>query len=383
MGRHHQEAGGRFGVSNPVPGGISQLGTNPFIGSQPVGSFNRTGIWLPEGVRRRRSADTWKDPLREWGTVNPTTVAWTLTHTLTSAGETLIQPAAQYNVVLVRAWGAGGSASSDRGGNGGGGGYVQVYFTLNPGLSNFLAVVGQAGHSAQNGSSYTRLLENYSPNSTSGPRAFGGGGAPSTIAMGGGAQYWGGGGGGLSGVFWADSTLTSTQGSRYYFCTPIAIAGGGAGGSSYERHAAQGGYRADGNSPQDISYTRGTDALSTAQFASVRYGDLGNMYLRAPDGVAGGGFAGGYYNGSYTLGGSSFIWGRTATAPAGIGQSSTRALLDPFPNIIHSTSSAPASGGPSQAPLTYTDRPGNAGVGGSANGGVGTDGGIKIYMGTI
>lgn len=352
-----------------------------YIGAKP--SSGRSGIWLPEAVRRRVGAGQWKDPLREWGATAPGSVTWTLTHSLTSPGETLIQPAAQYNAVLVRAYGGGGSASFDNGGNGGGGGYVEAYFTLNPALRDFLAVVGAAGAQAQNGSSYTRLSEDMTSASVYGPRAFGGGGGPTTQAMGGGGQYWGGGGGGLSGVFWADSAQTSSQGARYFYCTPIAIAGGGGGGQSYTKNGGTGGSTSGvgpnsggiraGQTIEDATFTRGTDALS----GSVRY-TAANLYLRGQDNSGGGGFAGGTAN----AGGSSFVWGRTST-PTDIGQAATRALLAEYPGVISSTFSAPAGVDSSQTPNATTDRPGTAGQGGTANGGLGQPGAIRIYMGTI
>jgi hypothetical protein len=97
--------------------------------------------------------------LLQWGSTNPTSVSWTLTNTISSAGETLIQPSSQYNVAKILMWGGGGTASYDSGGNGGAGGYTEVYFTLSPTLKNFLAVVGGAGNPALNPTAYTRLQE--------------------------------------------------------------------------------------------------------------------------------------------------------------------------------------------------------------------------------
>ena len=323
--------------------------------------------------------------LLQWGSTSPSSVSWTLTNTLSSQGETLIQPAPQYNVAKVLIWGGGGSASFDNGGNGGAGGYSEVYFTLSPILRNFLAVVGGSGAQAQNATAYTRLQENGSPYNAYGPRSFGNGGPPTTQAMGGGAQLWGGGGGGLSGVFWADSVLTSTNNVRYFYCTPIAIAGGGGGGASYTRSARAGGLRSTLPTPVDLTYTRGTDAQSTSQFANVRYGSEVNLYLRASESNVGGGYVGGFYDGTRNVGGASFVWGSSSIPPIGVGVESTRSLLNSFSGFIHSSSYATteAQTGITQTPYVTTNRPGSAGQGGSANGGLGTSGAILVYMGTI
>jgi hypothetical protein len=323
--------------------------------------------------------------LLQWGSTSPSSVSWTLTNTLSSQGETLIQPASQYNVAKLLIWGGGGSASFDSGGNGGAGGYTEVYFTLSPILRNFLAVVGGAGAQAQNATAYTRLQEDGSPYNAYGPRSFGNGGPPTTQAMGGGAQFWGGGGGGLSGVFWADSVLTSTNGSKFFYCTPIAIAGGGGGGSSYNRNAHGGGLRSTLPTPEDLTYTRGTDAQSTSQFANVRYGSNTNLYLRSNEGNTGGGYVGGYWDGGANRGGASFVWSSSSIPPTGVGVESTRSLLNSFSGFIHSSSYATteAQTGITQTPYVTTNRPGSAGQGGSANGGLGTSGAILVYMGTI
>ena len=330
--------------------------------------------------------------LLEWRSTSPSSVSWTLTNTLSSQGETLIQPASQYNVAKLLIWGGGGSASFESGGNGGAGGYTEVYFTLSPTLRNFLAVVGGAGAQAQNATAYTRLQENGTPHGDLlGPRSFGNGGPPSTQALGGGAQLWAGGGGGLSGVFWADSVLTSTNGSKFFYCTPIAIAGGGGGGTSYNRHAWGGGLRETFPTAEDVTYTRGTDAQSTSQFANVRYGTNQNLYLRAYDGVdgvngnVGGGYVGGYNDGTSKHGGASFVWSSITTPPIGVGVVDTRSLLTSFPGFIHPNSYATteAQTGITQTPFVTTNRPGSAGQGGSVQGGLGTAGAILVYMGTI
>lgn len=66
MGLYHDIGGGLVGVNDQVLGGVSNPSrpTGSYIGAKPTSG--RSGIWLPEAVRRRKAAGRWQDSVLIW-----------------------------------------------------------------------------------------------------------------------------------------------------------------------------------------------------------------------------------------------------------------------------------------------------------------------------
>lgn len=137
-----------------------------YIGSRPS---TRSGIWLPETVRRRVAANDWRDPI----------------------------------VATIFAWGGGGGGYGSPSG-GGAGGAARGQLELISGQS-YLVIVGSGGQSM-------------GANSSPGTQGFGGGGLAPAIGF-------AGQGGGYSGLFLGSTRSQSTA-------ILIAGGGGGAGAGS-------------------------------------------------------------------------------------------------------------------------------------------------------
>jgi hypothetical protein len=119
-----------------------------YIGAKPA--EGRSGIWLPEAVRRRRVAGKWTDFIpvaATGGTVTDITVGGVpyRVHTFTTVGNSTFTVTAggDVEVELLGGGGGGGSGNMSLAGGGGGGGYL--FARINVSSSSQAVTVGAKG----------------------------------------------------------------------------------------------------------------------------------------------------------------------------------------------------------------------------------------------
>ena len=277
-----------------------------------------------------KSSGTWRQVMDNyitgWGNVTnaENEVTWSSGTTINQPGQHALSWPSGKNVFKATMKGAGGGNSN--GGQGAAGGSTTLY--LAKGSFDILAVVGKAGHYGTPNGPYDRVcgnnIGNCSDNNHNNTNAREHGGRPGT---GGSPHNWGSTGGGLSGIFLDDNNTTSPQGYRWFYCTPVAIAGGGGGGQAYNIHAQSGGghsitqsthyftrssaYTADEvidiNFTSDMDIDSQTGCYSGCRISPYENDQDKNPYLRAFDGSGGAGFASA--GGPGAQGGAGMVYG--------------------------------------------------------------------------
>jgi hypothetical protein len=334
-----------------------------------------------------KSSGTWRTVLDNyitgWGNVTnaENEVTWSSGTTINQPGQhTLAWPSGK-NVFKATMKGAGGGNSN--GGQGAAGGSTTLY--LAQGSFDLLAVVGRAGEYGNPAGPYNRVcgnnIGNCSDNNHNNTNAREHGGRPGT---GGSPHNWGSTGGGLSGIFLDDNNTTSPQGYRWFYCTPVAIAGGGGGGQAYNIHAQSGGghsitqsthyftrspaYTADEvidiNFTSDMDIDSNTGCYSGCRISPYTNSENMNPYLRAFDGSGGAGFASA--GGPGAQGGTGMVYGLNSVHLSTLGYtrnpSSLTELSNAGPSGLVSPNSSTSNGN------------------GSAQG---VDGQVVYYWGTV
>lgn len=315
-----------------------------------TGYVKSGGVWRDVGPS---SGTTWD------GITNPENqISWGTSTTLNNPQQLILSWPAGQDYFKAQIYGAGGGRSN--GGRGAAGGYATLYLAK-PSAEGLVLVVGHGGHYGTPGGPNTRQC------SGKGNCTFATYGNQTNREMGGrpgtgrSPHNWGSTGGGFSGVFINDNNTTSAQGYKYWFCTPVAIAGGGGGGQAYNSTAREGGGYSIARSvhyqspPAAFNSSNVVDINFVSQYGidgqSECYSDcaLGlsypqHPYLRNNDGNTAGGFA----SGSNCQGGTGFIYGEDnidLTSIAG-GFDRNAATLQTLNNANHvHVNSAHANGG--------------------------------------
>lgn len=349
--------------------------------------------WKESASSYVKDSGVWKEfhTLGAWAGSDPeNTVSWSAGTTISNPQQTSVSWPSGKNVFKAVIKGAGGGNSN--GGQGAAGGKTTLYLAKGTLTNNLLLVVGKAGHYGTPTGPYDRSCGttigncNDTTDNQSNPREMGG-----RPGNGRSPHNWGSTGGGFSGVFIDDNNTTSPQGYRYFYCTPVAIAGGGGGGQAYNIQGKTGGghsiaqsthyftrspaYTAD--EVQDINFTFDVDIDSNTgcysgcridtENTSVAYQT--NLYLRAWDGSGGAGFASAGSPGAQ--GGAGFLYGLNGVHLSELGFNRNSSTLSKLTDeiLVHgnsSTENGTGSPGPGQG--------GNYPA---------TDGEITYYWGTI
>jgi hypothetical protein len=325
-------------------------------------SVRNSGTWRNSSAYVR-SGGVWRDvgPSQDatWaGITNPDNqVAWSGATTLNTAQQSVLSWPANQRYFRAYIYGAGGGNSN--GGQGAQGGYSVLYLAKSSVYDGVVLVVGAAGDFGNPTGPHTMTCSGIgtcNQNFTGyNPRSIGG--RPGKYPA---PHNWASSGGGFSGVFINDNNTTSPAGFKYWYCTPVGIAGGGGGGQAYSSNGrAGGGY----SIPNAVHYQSPPAAFNSSNVVDINfttgYGIDGNTqcytdcalglsypthpYLRAPQDNCGGGFAAG----SSCQGGTGFIYGKDGINLNTLGFNRNAATLEKLNtgNLVHPNSFTQYGGG--------------------------------------
>lgn len=342
-------------------------------------SIKDAGTWKDVQEGHIKDSGTWKEwhtasSAASWVGINDPNnqVSWGGSTTVNGPNVTYLSWPAGSNYFKATLYGAGGGNSN--GGQGASGGTSVVYLAKGNvvGSSTGLILVcgkeGHYGNPTNNQQRDCRYTSNGGDvgNCTNGNWSGLGGNNSNTRVIGGpgtsgtSGHNWGSGGGGFAAVFVDDNNFTSPQGYRYFKSTPVAIAGGGGGGQAYNTNAKVGGginisasnhYQSPPSSftANDVVNINFGTSLSTDGngqcYSLCRFGNGPNHhpFLAAPDGNCGGGFAAG----SYSQGGSGFVYGQNGVHLSSNGYTLNSLTITDLSNnsLIHSSSGTSSGGG--------------------------------------